>query len=213
LQDIIRGAWFMHICFKSFQKGMEINGSSPTSDSTPSVPAMMCFLPNSVTISALLGIPLVVRSVHLTSPSVLERINSLLEEPPSLVLGEDIQIFLNNPSFIYQVTNSDSCSLPICSHFSISASATDVDSNALSNPLQSHFTLISALPYQINIAESLSVSRIISIDLSNILNNIIQNNQNLIWQIQNIYVEFCSFKDNISITEYVRWCTTAFPLF
>lgn len=49
----------------------------------------MSFIPSIVTFSAILGIPLLLKSIHLPPASVLERLNSLLEDPRSLVLTED----------------------------------------------------------------------------------------------------------------------------
>jgi hypothetical protein len=98
-QGIIRGVWYIQLCLEQLKKKINCTPNSNNLSfnySSSSIPIIMCFLPNVVTISALLGIPLVLRSVHLPSPSVLERINSLLEDPRSLVLGEDTQKIFNN---------------------------------------------------------------------------------------------------------------------
>lgn len=51
----------------------------------------MSFIPSVVSLSSILGIPLLLRSINLPPASVLERLNSLLEDPRSLVISEDTQ--------------------------------------------------------------------------------------------------------------------------
>lgn len=90
---ILRGAWFIQLCLdklRSYLSDLQTKSdrlSSPlqTSEIHLSFPIATCFIPNIVTISTLLGRTLILRSVHLPPPSVLERLNSLLEDPRSFV--------------------------------------------------------------------------------------------------------------------------------
>jgi hypothetical protein len=113
---VLRGSLFIHRCLEHV---ILDNEDSSSTTGPGGIPIVMCFSPSVVTKSALLGIPLVLRSVHLPPGSVLERLNSLLEDPRSLVLGEDTQRIFSNPEVIRSVTGSNSRSIPICPGFCI----------------------------------------------------------------------------------------------
>ncbi|KAA6315197.1 MAG: hypothetical protein EZS28_055455, partial [Streblomastix strix] len=111
----------------------------------------MAFNPSVVTLSAVLGIPLLLRAIHLPPASVLERLNSLLEDPRSLVISEDTQQIFNDESLLREVNQSNSRSAPISSGFSVAATTTETGRMSLSGPILSRFTSIYTEPYRLNL--------------------------------------------------------------
>jgi hypothetical protein len=140
---------------------------------------------------------------------VLERLNSLLEDPRSLVLGEDTQRAFSNPEVIQRVTGSNSRSIPICPGFSVAGTTTEAGFIGLSGPLQSRFTYVTALPYSMTITQSPSSEPIIS-DLRNVALTILEGNRELLESIEEIYRGLVYVgRVKVNITEYVRWCMSA----
>ncbi|KAA6404072.1 MAG: hypothetical protein EZS28_000403 [Streblomastix strix] len=92
--------------------------------------------------SAVLGIPLILRSIHLPPTSVIERLNSLLEDPLSLVVIEDIQQIFSDEKILKEVNQSKSRSVPINIGFSLAATTTETGRMSLSGPILSRFTNI-----------------------------------------------------------------------
>jgi hypothetical protein len=203
---VLRGSWFVNLSLER----MMLDNDDTTGTSGPSgIPIVMCFSPSVVTKSALLGTPLVLRSVHLPPASVLERLNSLLEDPRSLVLGEDTQRVFSNPDVIRTVTGSSSRSIPICAGFVISGTTTEAGFIGLSGPLQSRFTYIAAVPYSMEIPRGPSSTSEMS-DLRKIALTIVEGNRELMDAIEEIYRGLKEKgRVKVTITEYVRWCMTA----
>jgi hypothetical protein len=209
---VLRGGWFVHLSLERMLLDNE-NSASSAQTGPSGVPIVMCFSPSVVTKSALLGTPLILRSVHLPPASVLERLNSLLEDPRSLVLGEDTQRVFCNPEIIRTVTQSNSRSIPICAGFAIAGTATEAGFIGLSGPLQSRFTYIAAVPYSMDIPKRVSSRAKVS-DLRNIALKIVKGNRDLLEAIEKIYRSLATTGCvKVTITEYVRWCTTSFNLF
>jgi hypothetical protein len=207
---VLRGAWFIHLALERVMTDVEEALSMAPS---AGIPIVMCFSPSVVTKSALLGTPLVLRSIHLPPPSVLERLNSLLEDPRSLVLGEDTQRVFNNAELIRMVTESNSRSIPNCPGFCIAGTSTEAGFIGLSAPLQSRFTYIAVVPYSMQISPSPDPSNSVS-DLRMIALNILGENAALLQAIEEIYQGLIlRGRVPIGITEYVRWCKTAANLF
>jgi MoxR-like ATPase len=206
---VLRGSSFVHLCL---ERMMLDNQHCPQDAGRVRIPIVMCFSPSVVTKSALLGIPLVLRSVHLPPASVLERLNSLLEDPRSLVLGEDTQRVFSNPEVIRMVTGSNSRSIPICPGFSIAGTTTEAGFVGLSGPLQSRFTYVTASPYSVVIPQSPGGGQSHS-DFQKVALTVFDGNGELVEAIGAIYRElFYRGRVNVGITEYVRWCMTTLSL-
>jgi hypothetical protein len=141
----------------------------------------------------------------------LERLNSLLEDPRSLVLTEDTQRIFSDPAIIREATRSESRSIPICPGFSIAGTTTEAGFIGLSGPLKSRFTYIAAHPYRMRIPDSLPNSP--QSDFAKIAAAIIGGNRDLVAAIKVIYESLQDLgRVNINVTEYVRWCRTALEL-
>jgi MoxR-like ATPase len=207
---VLMGAWFIHLSMDRMTAGRKSLGGR-SAVSVPGIPIVMCFVPSVVTKSVLLGIPLVLRSVHLPPASVLERLNSLLEDPRSLVLGEDTQRVFSNADIISRVTGSNSRSIPVCPGFLIAGTTSETGFAGLSRPLKSRFTYISAAPYQMSVPRTVTDRK--HTDLIRITESILQGHSELMAMIEEIYQRLQELGHvKVGITEYVRWCTTAYTL-
>jgi midasin (ATPase involved in ribosome maturation) len=169
------------------------------SDTTSHANILTSFIPGIVTRAAVLGDPLLLRSAHLPSSSVLERINSLLEEPRSLVLSEDTQGLFNNPRILLKITGDYVRSIPISSSFTIAATTTETGYLGLSAPLQSRFTYISAPEYSPAGYSKLGMS-------------ITQNKNDLMSSIELLYGYLYKLRIKLTVVEYVRWCRSVIKL-
>jgi MoxR-like ATPase len=209
---VLRGAWFVHLSLDRMISANDGGRPAPKAIGSPGgIPILMCFVPSVVAKSAVLGIPLILRSIHLPPTFVLERLNSLLEDPRSLVLGEDTQRVFSNADIILQVTGVSSRSIPVCPGFSIAATASEAGYIGLSGPLQSRFTYIFAGPYRMAIPGCMEDRE--HSDLFRITSHIVEGRRELIKKIEEIYQSLQDVgRVKVTITEYVRWCTTTFKL-
>ncbi|KAA6398497.1 MAG: putative midasin nuclear AAA ATPase [Streblomastix strix] len=170
-----------------------------------------------ITLSAILGIPLILKSIHLPPASVLERLNSLLEDPRSLVFSEDTQQVFNNENILSQVNKSESHSAPISNGFCLCATASEIGKMSMSKPLLARFTCIYANPYNVEIAYNhllLDKQNENQLDqqendLIMIAKKITKNNEELIQIIKDIHICMIGAQKKINIIEYIRWCRTA----
>jgi MoxR-like ATPase len=202
---VLRGSLYILLCLDKFSQIPTFGASG--------ISMAMCFVLSIVTISAILGHPLVLRAIHLPPPSVLERLNSLLEDPRSLVLAEDTQNAFNNPDLISKVSESESRSLPIAAGFCIAATTNDGGLCRLSRPLQSRFTVIRAQPYEMSRPLPLfDGSPAPAEDLENIAKRITMNNTDLIRIINKIHSGLSGERIHLTIIEFIRWCHTTMAL-
>jgi hypothetical protein len=202
---ILRGAWFIHLCLEELLKKDE---EATTRSNCSGVPIVMCFSPSVVTLSILLGIPLILRSLHLTAASVLERLNSIAEDPRSFVLSEDTQRMFSNPGMIQRVTGSNSRSIPIASGFVFAATTTESGYHSLSGPFQSRSIPVATTSYSMEIIPHKPFP------LEEMTLQLVSGNHELREAIKEIYGGLKNHgRVNVTITEYVRWCTTALNLF
>ncbi|KAA6370671.1 MAG: hypothetical protein EZS28_033801, partial [Streblomastix strix] len=192
----------------------------------------MAFNPNVVTLSSVLCIPLLLLSVHLPPASVLERLNSLLEDPRSLVIAEDTQQIFSDESLLREVNQSNSHSAPISAGFSIAATTTETGRMSLSGPILSRFTSIYTEPYRLNIIKHIPLSenknqqqkiyendeeieqdeKVEEEDLLIISEGITEKNYEMIETINDIHSGLIELHQKVTITEYIRWCRTAVSL-
>ncbi|KAA6375324.1 MAG: putative AAA family ATPase midasin, partial [Streblomastix strix] len=234
---VLRGVLYLQICLNKMGEKVnlfknEIKQSSPSSTNTPGIKVTMTFNPSVVTLSAVLGIPLLLLSVHLPPASVLERLNSLLEDPRSLVITEDTQQIFNDESLLREVNQSSSRSAPISAGFSLAATTTETGRMSLSGPILSRFTSIYTEPYRLNIIKQLLPSKMEKQqflerendeeweiegedeedDLKVIAEGITEKNYDLIEAINDIHRGLIELHQKVTITEYIRWCRTAVSL-
>ncbi|GIQ80035.1 hypothetical protein KIPB_000761 [Kipferlia bialata] len=91
-----------------------------------------------LTRAAVFGTPLILRNVALPAASVLERMNPLLEMPPTYTLPEDAAS---------TITQNNDATVPVCKGMNVHATATERQLNDLSHATRSRFTEISVAPY------------------------------------------------------------------
>ncbi|KAA6368242.1 MAG: hypothetical protein EZS28_036231, partial [Streblomastix strix] len=221
---VLRGVLYLQMCLNKMREKVnsfqnEINEQQ--SSSTPGIQITMAFNPSVVTLSSVLGIPLLLRSIHQPPASVLERLNSLLEDPRSLVIAEDTQQIFNDESLLREVNQSRSRSAPISAGFSLAATTTETERMSLSGPILSRFTNIYIEPYRMNIIKQLLPTKMKNQrnddvgdqddedDLKIMTERITENNYDLIEAINDIHRGFIKQNQKVTITEYIRWCKTA----
>jgi MoxR-like ATPase len=158
----------------------------------------------------LLGLPVFFRSIHLLAHSVVDRLNSLLEDRRSFTLWEDTSRLFNNPDLLRRFHCE---SIPICSEFSIAATTTESGFHELSNQIQSRFTCIATIPYSFEIPRMTNSAFDLS-DLRNIGITIVEGHRELVDEIERLY---CAIHEivhlDMTILEYVRLCKTVWNLF
>jgi hypothetical protein len=209
--DVLRGAKFLLHCLERMQESVSNDtakeGAHQFSDTKT------CFLIRVVTLCAVLGIPLKLRSIHLPPASVIERLNSLLEDPRSLALAEDIQQF-----FAKKVAPNSgrSSSLPIASGFCIAATTTEAGLASISAPLRSRFTVLHVHRYEMQVMHLLDGG--IRDDASVIAGGQFEVAESptmrpLLEATTEIRDRLGEWGVQVSITEFVRWCSTSRALF
>lgn len=129
---------------------VSIAPSAPASAATvPKLPVLMSFNPGIVLKAVVFVQPLLLPSFQFASPSVLVRLNSLLEQPPFLALVEDRQPLFSDPTALTE-GNDGIQSLPPSTSFSLVATSAEAGLSQLSHQLLSRFSLIYALPSYIS---------------------------------------------------------------
>jgi hypothetical protein len=217
---MLKGALFMFLGVQKMQ--MKHQSVEDNDNFVHGVHVLTSFVPGVVTRAVILGYPVLLRSIHLPSPSVFERLNSLLEEPPSLDLAEDTQGIFSDPETLHRISGHHVFTIPVSRKFSLSATTSEIGYLGLSGPLQSRFTYICSRGYVIGISHLPSFTSSLSssssedeneeknIDECPKLANIITNNNLvLVNMIQKLRVNLHKWNTKISLVEFVRWCRTA----
>ncbi|KAA6378241.1 MAG: putative AAA family ATPase midasin, partial [Streblomastix strix] len=223
---LLRGVLYLQMCLNKMREKVnqfknEINEQQ--SSTAHGIQVTMAFNPSVVTLSSVLGIPLLLKSINLPPASVLERLNSLLEDPRSLVIAEDTEQIFSNDIILREVNQSSSRSAPISAGFSLAATTTETGRMSLSRPLLSRFTSIYTEPYRLNIIKQLRPSidkkkeneeneedkNVEEDDLKVIAEGITEKNYDLIEAINDIHRGLIEKHQKVTITEYIRWCRTA----
>ncbi|KAA6398400.1 MAG: putative serine/threonine-protein kinase PLK4 [Streblomastix strix] len=221
---VFRGVLYLQMCLnKMCEKVDAFQNQNKQSSSSNIRTFATIFNPSVVTLSAVLGVPLLLKSIHLPPASILERLNSLLEDPRSLVITEDIEQIFNDDIILREVNQSSSRSAPISAGFSLAATTTETGRMSLSRPLLSRFTSIYTEPYRLNIIKQLRPSidkkqenkdiqedkNVEEYDLKVIAERITEKDYDLIEAINNIHRNLIELHQNVTINEYIRWCRTA----
>ncbi|KAA6377564.1 MAG: hypothetical protein EZS28_026908, partial [Streblomastix strix] len=224
---VLRGVQYLQMCLNKMRENIKVDQdeiNEQQQSSSPGIQITLTFNPSVVTLSAVLGIPLLLLSVHLPPASVLERLISLLEDSRSLVITEDTQQIFNDESILREVNQSNSHSAPISAGFSLAATTTETGRMSLSGPILSRFTSIYTEPYRLNIINQLRPSikknqrdndvgdQAEEEDLLIISESITEKNYDLIEVINDIHRGLNELNQKVTITEYIRWCRTAVSL-
>ena len=94
------------------------------------------------------GKKIILKGVDFPQPSVIERLNSILEFPRYLVLSEDNQNIFNNFDILKELYNNNSkSSIPMNTNFSIFFTSRQINNGSLSEAFKSRCTIINCPNY------------------------------------------------------------------
>ncbi|ORY29839.1 hypothetical protein LY90DRAFT_512768 [Neocallimastix californiae] len=111
-------------------------------DKIKGVKTMTSFNLGIVTSACIFGQKLIIKGIDQISPSVIERINSVLEYPRSLVLTEDSQGIFNNQQIFKDLYQSNRRSIPFSENFNIYFTSRETFNGKLSEAFKSRCTII-----------------------------------------------------------------------
>ena len=153
------------------------------------------------------GKKVILKGVDFPQPSVIERLNSILELPRYLVLSEDNQNIFNNFDIFKDLyNNNNKSSIPMNSNFSIFFTSRQINNGSLSEAFKSRCTIINCPNYEnkyyLNINELKSENV-----YETIANNIIKD-ERLSVNIKKIN-EILQSYIQIDLLKYIRWCNSA----
>ncbi|ORX59905.1 hypothetical protein BCR36DRAFT_408277 [Piromyces finnis] len=156
--------------------------------------------------ACIFGKKLIIKGINQISSSVLERINSVLEYPRSLVLNEDTQGIFNNQKIFKDLYKSNRRSIPISNKFTLCFTSREIINGKLSEAFKSRCSTIICPSYD----NSLYLG-IIQIDkyenYSLIAKSIITKNE-LQKEIIKLYNKITNNKIIIPVLSFIRWCNT-----
>ena len=206
-KNLIRGALFLLCGMQKLKK--EYNLKNESKKKHHGIPIFPSFNTGIVTKAALFGESIIFRSIHLPSASVIERFNSLLEEPRSLILIEDTQKIYNDFTVLNQLrkgTNKElNRSIPIIDGFSIAATTNETGYIMLSKALQSRFQYIRSDGYNLQVNNNQN-------DIHKLLESISKNDEKLISEIIALSQKLSEKFININSLEFIRFATSAYIL-
>ncbi|OUM69791.1 hypothetical protein PIROE2DRAFT_57210 [Piromyces sp. E2] len=155
--------------------------------------------------SCIFGQKLVVKEIDQVSPSVLERINSVLEYPRSLVLTEDTQGIFNNQQIFKNLYESNRRSVPISDNFSIYFTSREIFNGGLSEAFKSRCTIINCPSYDNKLYLGIKLDTFEN--YSCIAKSIITEDDDLQKELIELY-DRIHRKKRIPVLSFIRWCNT-----
>jgi len=176
-------------------------------DKSKGLKTVTSFVLGIVSSACIFGQRLIIKGIDQISPSVLERINSILENPRSLVLTEDTQGIFNNQQILSNLYESNKRSIPISNNCSICFTSREVNNGRMSEGFKSRCTIIICPSYDKNDSNYLGVKLNKLENYKNIAESIITNNTELLKEIIILYEKIYK-KYNIPTLSFIRWCNT-----
>ncbi|ORX61262.1 hypothetical protein BCR36DRAFT_408210 [Piromyces finnis] len=158
-----------------------------------------------VSSACIFGKTLIIKGINQISPSVIERINSVLEYPRSLVLTEDTQGIFNNQQIFKDLYNSNKRSIPISDNFTLCFTSREVVNGRLSEAFKSRCTTIICPSYNNKLYLGIEIN--IINNYRSIAKSIIINNDELQNELIKLYNKICK-KHRIPVLSFIRWCNT-----
>ena len=155
--------------------------------------------------SYIYGKILILKGIENPQPSVIERLNSILENPRFLVLTEDNQGIYNNQIIFEKINNSKNrISLPNNSNFKIIFTSRNVNNKSLSEAFKSRCTLIYCPSYK--------EKKYLLMELkpNDNYEKILKKNLNDMTELEREISAFRTlYKENIEFLSFIRLCKTA----
>ena len=156
------------------------------------------------------GKKIILKGVDFPQPSVIERLNSILEFPRYLVLSEDNQNIFNNSNIFKELYyNNNKSSIPKNTNFSIFFTSRQINNGLLSEAFKSRCTIINCPNYENK--NYLNINELKSENVyETIANNIIKD-ERLSVNIKKINKNLQSYNASIQmdLLKYIRWCNSA----
>jgi len=155
------------------------------------------------------GQKLIIKGIDQISPSVIERINSVLEYPRNLVLTEDAQGIFNNQRIfkeLYSDKGTKKGSIPISNKFSIFFTSREIFNGKLSEAFKSRCTIINCPSYDNKLYLGISLNPLENYRC--IAKSIIQEKDELYEKLIELYENICYNNYNIHILSFIRCCHT-----
>ena len=161
-----------------------------------------------ITLSYIFGKTLILKGIENPQPSVIERLNSILEIPRNLVLTEDNQNLFNNKEIFSKVyNNSNKTSIPLNKNFHLIFTSRNAFNKSFSKAFLSRCTVIQCPSYKDK--NYLTIKFDIEKNYLDISKNILSEN-NLENEIINLKKEL---NREIEILSFIRWCKTTRNLY
>ncbi|KAG4092785.1 hypothetical protein H8356DRAFT_1049181 [Neocallimastix lanati (nom. inval.)] len=174
-------------------------------DKIKGVKTMTSFNLGIVTSACIFGQKLIIKGIDQISPSVIERINSVLEYPRSLVLTEDSQGIFNNQQIFKDLYQSNRRSIPFSENFNIYFTSRETFNGKLSEAFKSRCTIILCPSYDNKLYLGINLN--IFENYSSIAKSIVNKNGNLQNGIIELYERIYK-KYRIPLLSFIRWCNT-----
>ena len=155
-----------------------------------------------VTLNYIFGKTLVLKGIENPHPSVIERLNSVLEIPRNLVLIEDSQKIYNDENIFKKIYGKNKNSLPLHLDFGVIMTSRNSFNKSLSKAFLSRITSI----YCPNYKDKLFLN--IKFEPKDNYNNISKNilSETSLQDEINIFKEKLDFE--VEVLSFIRWCKT-----
>jgi len=174
-------------------------------DKSQGIKTMTSFSLGIVSSACIFGQKLIMKGIDQISPSVIERINSVLEYPRSLVLTEDTQGIFNNKNIFSNLYKSNRRSIPISDYFAIYFTSREVFNGRLSEAFKSRCTIINCPSYDNKLYLGIKLNTFEN--YRSIAESIITKDVKLQKEIIELY-DRISKKYRIPVLSFIRWCKT-----
>ena len=176
-----------------------------------------------LTKSYLYGKKIIIKGIENPHPSVIERLNPILENPRNLVLIEDNQKIFNDPEIFKKVYGEESnkTSIPINSRYSLFLTSREIFNEGLSKAFLTRVTIIYCQSYEINkindLEEDINEDNFIKIcsnifyqiNLSDTENETLEEFKKATMNLKNKLEEKIEFE----FLKFIRWCKSTFNIY
>ena len=149
------------------------------------------------------------KGIEHPEPSVIERLNSVLENPRYLILTEDNQEIINDNKIFKKIYRTNKKSIPYKRSFSLYFTSREIFHCQLSEAFLSRCTIINCPNY--NNKQYLTIELLPNNNYETICKNFV-NDQNLVNLIISLNKEINKF-NKFDILRFIRWCKSAKNIF
>ena len=179
---------------ESFNKNNQIGIKTVTSFNLGIVPKNFIF-----------GKKLILKGIENPEPSVIERLNPILENPRYLIITEDNQEIYNDDKIFNKIYDENNKSIPFNDTFNIFFTSKEVFHARLSQAFISRLTIINCPNYD---NENYLTMKLKPEENYKIICKSIVENNNLVEEIIN-FNKILSKIEKIEVIRFIRWCKSA----